>query len=59
MAIGNGEQERKKAIVDRIQQILDNAKNIDDLTIRVEAPRDELTVVRYNVVEFIVPEDNL
>ena len=59
MAIGNGEQERKKAIVDRIQQILDNAKNIDDLTIHVSAPRGELTVVKYNVVEFIVSEDNL
>ena len=58
MAIGNGELERKKAIVDRIQQILDNAKNIDDLKIHVNAPRDELTVVKYNVVEFIVPEDD-
>lgn len=40
MAISNGELERKKAIVDRVQQILDNAKNID----------------RYSVREFIIPE---
>ena len=58
MAIGNGELERKKAIVARIQQILDNAKNIDDLTILVSAPRDELTTVKYSVSEFILPEDD-
>ena len=58
MSISNGELERKKAIVDRIQQILDTAKNIDDLTIHVNAPRDELTTIKYNVSEFVVPEDD-
>lgn len=58
MAISNGELERKKAIVDRIQQILDNAKNIDDISISVKAARGEVTIINYGVREFIFQEDH-
>ena len=57
MAISKGELGRKKAIVDRVQQILDNAKNIDDMTINVQAARGEVTIIRYSVKEFIIPEE--
>ena len=56
MAISNGERERKFAIVERVQQILDNARNIDDVYITVKAARGEATEIRYNVSEFIIPE---
>ena len=58
MAIFNGELERKKAIVDRIRQILNNAKNIDDISISVKAPRGEVITIDYDVREFIFPEDH-
>ena len=57
MAISKGEFELKKAIVDRIQQILDNAKNIDDISINVKAARGEVTIISYSVKEFIIPEE--
>lgn len=56
MAISNGEKEKKKAIVDRIQQILDNAKNIDTITINVNATRGEAAIIHYSVQEFIISE---
>ena len=57
MAISKGELGRKKAIVDRVQQILDNAKNIDDITINVQAARGEVTIIRYSAKEVIIPEE--
>lgn len=58
MGFRKSELNMKKAIVNRVQQVLDNAKNIDDLTIYVNAPRDEVATVKYSVSEFILPEDN-
>lgn len=58
MGFSKSELNMKKAIVNRVQQVLDNAKNIDDLTIHVNAPRDEVATVKYSVSEFILPEDN-
>ena len=58
MAISNGEKEQKKAIVNRIQQILDNAKHIDELSIHVSAERGEAPTIGYSVTEFISVEDN-
>ena len=58
MAISNGEKEQKKAIVNRIQQILDNAKHIDELSIHVNAERGEAPTIGYSVTEFISVEDN-
>lgn len=57
MAISNGEKEQKKAIINRIQQILDNAKHIDNLTMNVSAPRAEVPIIKYAVTEFIFVED--
>ena len=58
MAISNGEMEKNKAIVDRVQQILNNAKNIDDISINIKAARGEVTIINYGVKEFLIPEDN-
>ena len=58
MAISNGEKEQKKAIVNRIRQILDNAKYIDELSIHVSAERGEAPTIGYSVTEFISVEDN-
>lgn len=57
MAISNEEKEQKKAIVNRIQQILDNAKNIDELSIHVSAERGEAPTIGYSITEFISVED--
>lgn len=57
MAMSNGEMEKKKAIVDRIQQILDSARNIDDISINVKAARGEVVIINYGVKEFIFPEE--
>lgn len=57
MAISNGEKEQKKAIINRIQQILDNAKNIDNLSMIISAPRAEVPTIKYSVTEFIFAED--
>lgn len=56
MAISNGEMELKKSIVDRIQQILDNTRNIDTITINVSASRGEAPLIHYSVQEFIISE---
>ena len=58
MAISNREKEQKKAIVNRIRQVLDNAKYIDELSIHVSAERGEAPTIGYSVTEFISVEDN-
>ena len=57
MAISNGEKEQKKAIVNRIQQILNNAKHIDELSIHISAGRGEAPTILYSVTEFISVEE--
>ena len=58
MAISNGEKEQKKAIVNRIQQVLDNAKHIDELSMHISAERGEAPTITYSVTEFINAEDS-
>lgn len=47
--------DRNDAIVAKLQNILDNVKLFDSITIVIEVSRGEVPEIRYNIKEFIVP----
>lgn len=49
----------KKAIADRVNEVLDSAKNAEELTISVYASVEKAAVINYNIREIISPEADL
>ena len=53
----NKESKLKDQMVDRVREVLNNAHNIDDICITIRAARGEAAEIRYNIAEFIIPEE--
>lgn len=51
-----GKDIMKKAIADRFNEVLDSAKNAEELTINVYASPEKAPVIIYNIRETIFPE---
>lgn len=54
----NGRQEQEKAIMDKIQNIFDNAEVISNFDILVHGAYDEVTTITYRVEERIRPKED-
>lgn len=52
----NGRREFEKAIIDKIQNIFDNAEYISSFEIAIKGSYDEVTTIKYNVEERIIPK---
>lgn len=50
-------KERDEAIVKKVESILKNASFVDCASIIISIARGEVTEIRYNIKEFITPED--
>lgn len=51
------ERDRDKAIVKKVESILNNTSFVDYATITISIARGEVTDIRYNIKEYIVPEE--
>ena len=45
------------AIVEKIQSILNNIEYADNMYITIENNRGEVPTIRYNIKEFIIPQE--
>lgn len=52
----NGRQELEKTIMDKIQNIFDNAEYINHFNIVIMGAYDSATIIKYNFEERIVPK---
>ena len=50
-------KERDKAILKTIERIIYSSEYIDEAEIRIRITRGEVTTVRYNVNELVIPDD--
>lgn len=48
---------RNDAIVNKLKSVLDNTDYIDYATITIKVARGEVTEIRYNINEFITPDN--
>ena len=53
-----GRKEQEKAIMEKIQNIFDNAEFIDSFDISVHGAYDEITTIEYRIEERIIPKEN-
>lgn len=51
------ERDRDKAIVKKVESILNNTSFVDCATITISIARGEVTDIRYNIKEYIVPDE--
>lgn len=51
-----GRKKQEKAIIDKIQNIFDNAEIIDNFDISIHGAYDEVTTIKYKVEERIIPK---
>ena len=52
-----GRKKLEKAIMDKIQNIFDNAEIIDNFDISIHGAYDEVTTITYKVEERIIPKE--
>ena len=48
---------RNDSVVNKLKSILDNTDYIDYATITIKIARGEVTEIRYNINEFIAPDN--
>lgn len=49
---------KNKAVVEKVKKILDSSDFIDSAEIVISIARGEVTTIKYNIKEFITPEDD-
>lgn len=49
-------KDKNKAIVNKIEKILNNTDYVDSARIVIEDARDEVVTIQYSIKEFITPE---
>lgn len=49
---------KNKAVVEKVKKILDSSDFIDSAEIVISITRGEVTTIKYNIKEFITPEDD-
>lgn len=52
-----GRKKLEKAIMDKIQNIFDNAEIIDNFEVSIHGAYDEVTTITYKVEERIIPKE--
>ncbi len=58
MALNDKAKNLNEAITKKVASILSNTTFIDDFDIRIKGAKGEVTTIRYNIQEFITPEEN-
>ena len=48
----------RKAVIKRVEEILNGSKTVDSYYIKIESARAEITTIDYRFKEFVLPEDN-
>lgn len=48
----------RKAVIKRVEEILNGSKTVDSYYIKIEGARAEVTTIDYRFKEFVFPEDN-
>jgi len=49
-------KDKNKAIVNKIEKILNNTDYVDSARIVIDDARDEVVTIQYSIKEFITPE---
>ena len=58
MASNDKDRNMNEAITKKVASILNNTTFVDEFDIRLKGARGEVTVIRYNIQEFITPEED-
>ena len=58
MAVRITNKRKNEAIIEKVKKILDSADFIDSAEIFISIARGEVTTIKYNIKEFITPEDD-
>lgn len=51
-------KERDKAIIKTVERIINSSEYIDEAEIKIRIARGEISTIRYNINELIIPDDD-